>query len=103
MPIINIITMEIYICSPKKYYRIVIFFIPLMILSQNAEKIKESDTIYIYFKSDKNQFKGSNNRIVSTDLNYFYLNFSIINPKSSISFIHHYRISPEEKKKKNQF
>lgn len=75
-----------------------------MVFSQNFEKIKKSDTIYIYFKKDKNQFSNSNNSIDQTNLNYYYSNFSLKYPKSNyMTFIHHYSISPEEKKEKKSF
>ena len=78
--------------------------LPTIIFSQDIEKIKKADTIYIYFKRDKNQFSDQNNRINTTNLNYYYSNFSTINPKNSpITFIHHYAISPEERKVKKSF
>jgi hypothetical protein len=87
-----------------KTFLYILLIIPNMVFSQNFEKIKKADTIYIYFKKDKNQFSNSNNSINQTNLNYYYSNFSIKYPKSNyMTFIHHYSISPEERKEKKSF
>lgn len=87
-----------------KFYLYILLIIPYVLFSQDLEKIKVADTIYVYFKRDKNQFSDSNNSINPTNLNYYYSNFGIINPKSSyMTFMHHYSLSPEEKKEKKSF
>ena len=87
-----------------KFYLYILLIIPYILFSQDLEKIKVADTIYIYFKRDKNQFSDSNNSINITNLNYYYSNFGIINPKSSyMTFMHHYSLSPEEKRERKSF
>ena len=71
--------------------------------SQDLEKIKSSDTIYIYFKRDKNQFANTNNNLNLNNLNYYY-NFGYVGTfQNTITFMHHYSLSPEERKEKKSF
>lgn len=72
-------------------------------LSQNIEKIKKSDTIYVYFKKDKNQFSNSNNNINKDDLNYYYVFGYNSNYQLAMTFMHHYKLFPEEIKVKKSF
>ena len=87
-----------------KIYLSIILLAPYVLFSQDLEKIKVADTVYIYFKRDKNQFSSSNNSFNLNNLNYYYSNFGITNPKSStMTFIHHYSTTPEEKRERKSF
>ena len=103
----NIIISDIKIYILKfKIMKIYLFIllISITVFSQDLEKIKKADTIYIYFKRDKNQFSNTNNSNNLNNLSYYYSNFGDINPKSSyMTFMHHYSLSPEERKEKKSF
>lgn len=87
-----------------KIYLSIILLLPYVLFSQELEKIKEADTVYIYFKRDKNQFSTSNNSFNLNNLNYYYSNFGINNPTSStMTFMHHYRLAPEQRKERKSF
>jgi hypothetical protein len=86
-----------------RIYLFIYLFIPITILSQNVEKIKKADTIYVFFKRDKNQFSNSNNRIKLNDLNYYYTFGEGEKNQNYMTFVHHYSLSPEEKKEKKSF
>jgi hypothetical protein len=87
-----------------KIYLFIYLLIPVSVFSQDIEKIKNADTIYICFKRDKNQFSTTNNSINLNNLSYYYSNFGVINPKSSyMTFMHHYSLSPEERTEKKSF
>ncbi|MEM0578353.1 hypothetical protein [Flavobacterium polysaccharolyticum] len=86
-----------------KIYLFICLFIPITILSQNAEKIKKADTIYVFFKRDKNQFFEKNNRIELGNLNYNYIFRINETSQSFMTFVHHYRLTPEERRERKSF
>ncbi|WP_431242506.1 hypothetical protein ACQ9BO_22175 [Flavobacterium sp. P21] len=67
------------------------------------EKIKNSDTVYVYFKRDKNQFSNSNNNIKPDDLNYYYVFGYNGKYQLAMTFMHHYQVAPQEIKVKKSF
>lgn len=73
------------------------------VFSQNLEKIEKADTVYIYFKSDKEQHqihhreKTLNKGLID---NYF---FSFPNGQLSFQFEHHYKFFPDIRKEKRSF
>lgn len=71
--------------------------------SQNIEKLKKADTIYIYFENDDlgNQIHHKNK--TSNKELYYDTYFFIIEDLNSIEFTHHYRISRERKYVKKSF
>ena len=85
-----------------KNFIIILFAVIYMpINSQNLQKIREKDTIYIYFNSSKNQYHSK--EITDSkqyDNYYFYFNN---NEQNAILFAHHYITSPYEKFEKKEF
>lgn len=86
-----------------RFFLLPVLFFPLFMLSQDIEKIKKTDTIYVYFKRDKNQFSNSNNKINPNDLNYYYVFGYNGNYQLAMTFMHHYKLSPEKIKVKKSF
>lgn len=80
-----------------------VLFFPLFLFSQNIEEIKKSDTIYVYFKRDKNQFSNSNNKIKPDNLNYYYVFGYKSKYQLAMTFMHHYQSAPEEIKVEKSF
>lgn len=79
-----------------------IFFLKVGIYSQSLDKIKQSDTIYVYFKLSKVQMHLhtkiiKNKKIEQRDQYFFPFKNSF-----SMTFTHDY-LSPEEKKEKKSF
>lgn len=77
----------------------ILLAIPHVIFSQDLNKIKASDTIYIYFKNDNiNQIKNlSNNKLKS--YNYiFEFDLKDIKPRQSLELFEDYRTTIPEKK-----
>lgn len=81
---------------------IFIFFLKIEIYSQSFEKIKNSDTVYIYFKLSKNQMhlntKIIKNKKIKQRDEYFF-NFKDSFP---LTFTHD-QLSPKEKKISKSF
>ncbi|RKR04679.1 hypothetical protein C8C83_4012 [Flavobacterium sp. 90] len=97
---------KIYALKNLKLFVFFLLLIPITVLSQEIEKIKKSDTIYIYFKKDKDN-QHVNEEITSNTkikyYNYYYI-FGYLNEYQILmTFTHHYSISPEEKKEKKSF
>ena len=67
---------KIYALKIFKLCVIILLIIPVHISSQNLEKIKKSDTLYIFFKKDKNN-QHVNEEITSNTkmkyYNYYYI------------------------------
>lgn len=82
---------------------IIAHFSTITFYSQDVEKIKKSDTIYVYFKRSKTQFSNTNNTVNLKNLNYYYIFSHVGETQISMTFIHHYSLSPEEKKEKKSF
>jgi hypothetical protein len=82
-----------------------LLIIPHMLFSQDLEKIKAADTIYIYFKNDNvNQIKSlANGRLKS--FNYiFVFDVKDIKPRQSFNLFEDYRTSiPETKLVRKSF
>lgn len=70
---------------------------------QNFDKIKNSDTVYVYFKKSNTQlhYKEKTSNINQEYDNYFFLLNST--PHSSLQFAHHYSFSPGVKYEKKSF
>lgn len=107
MPTINtiILVIIIYILKFKnmRIYLLLLLLIPFTIFSQDLEKIKMADTIYIYFKRDKNQYSLQNNSINLNNLNYYYTFEYAGKYRNYMTFVHHYSLSPKEKREKRSF
>lgn len=73
--------------------------------SQNLEQIKKADTIYVYFEYNKKNQR--HNKEVTTNTKqkyeYYYYIFSGIPNYQSMTFLHHYNSSPEERIEKKSF
>lgn len=68
-----------------KHYLYILFIIPYVLFSQDLEKIKVEDTIYIYFKNDNiNQIKILDNSKLQT-FNYIFV-FDLTDIKTRQSF-----------------
>jgi hypothetical protein len=97
---------KIYALKIFKLCVIILLIIPVHISSQNLEKIKKSDTLYIFFKKDKNN-QHVNEEITSNTkmkyYNYYYIFGYLGSYQILMTFTHHYSISPEEKKEKRSF
>lgn len=86
----------------KSIITIFILFINTYIFSQNIDKIKKADTIYIYFKEDKN-FQIYSKSSLTTKLHETYFFNSIDKSWIYIQFIHQSLYYGEEKKIKKSF
>lgn len=76
-----------------------ILIIPSILLSQNLDKIKEADTLYVYFKNDNiNQIKNLANSKFKSFNYVFVLDVEKIKPRQSFSFFEDYRNSIPETK-----
>lgn len=84
---------------------IILLLIPIIVFSQKIEKIKKSDTIYVFFKKDNGkQFHNLEIPISKKKYDNYYYVFGYIGTyQNSMTFIHHYSISPEERKEKKSF
>lgn len=70
---------------------------------QNFDKIKNSDTVYVYFKKSNAQlhYKEKTNNVNQEYDNYFFL--LNCTPHGSLQFAHHYSFSPGVKYEKKSF
>lgn len=85
-------------------YFIMIFLLTNALNAQYLEKIKNTDTLYVYFKKDNyNQMKGRNN-VVNRDNYTYYLYFNT-SEKDRFYYMlfNHYLISPEVRWEKKSF
>lgn len=84
-------------------FLVCVFLCNTGVYSQNFEKIKNSDTIYLYFKISKSQMhlntKITKNKQTKERDEYFY----VFENSFSRTFIHDYFVSPEKKKEKKSF
>lgn len=83
----------------------VTMFLPIKIHSQNLDKIKSLDTLYIYFKNDSiTQLKVRNNAVNKENHNYeLFFKIESTKIKQQLTLINSYRITPEIKWEKKSF
>ncbi|MBF4465602.1 hypothetical protein [Flavobacterium sp. LC2016-12] len=81
---------------------ICIFFLKAEIYSQSFEKIKNSDTVYVYFKLSKDQIHLNTKIIKSKKIKLRDEYFFTFKNSFPLTFIHDY-LSPEEIKKSKSF
>ena len=86
-----------------------IYFVLVLLLllftntfSQNIEKLKRSDTIYVYFDDNKPNQIHHKDLLKHKNLDYDTYYFQI-NSLSSLEFTHHYRIAKERRYEKRCF
>ncbi|MBP6757846.1 MAG: hypothetical protein KA133_01225 [Flavobacterium sp.] len=81
---------------------ILILFTGFKIFSQDLEKIKKTDTVYVYFKKDKTKHQQyvKSNTAVGNFEDYF---FSFKDGQFSMQFSHHYKFTPDVRKEKKSF
>lgn len=92
--------------SPFFYFVLsILFCLPVKSTGQDIKKIKESDTLYVYFKYDNlNQMKESNNIVNRDNYNYSFV-FVADNTKirHDLTLVNNYKITPEVKFVKHSF
>lgn len=86
----------------KIYFIFLLFFFTQIHFSQNIEKLKRSDTIYVYF--DNNTHDHIHHKDLSKFKNLHYdIYFFQIDSLNSIEFTHHYRIANERRYVRKSF
>ena len=88
-----------------KLYLFILLIIPHILFSQDIEKIRDADTIYIYFKNDNfNQIKSLNNRKLKNFTYTFVFDVKEIRPRQSFNIYDAYHNTiPEIKLKRKSF
>lgn len=74
------------------------------VFSQDIEKIEKTDTVYIYFKVDKNLHQIYHKEKTSNkEINYYNYFFSFPNGQLSFQFAHYTKLFPNVVNKKKSF
>ena len=87
----------------KIYFVLVLLLFFTNTFSQDIEKLKKADTIYIYFENDDlvNQIHHKNQ--TSNKALHYDTYFFVMNDLNSIEFTHHYKFSNERRYVKKSF
>ncbi len=89
----------------KNLFVMVVLIFSIKFYSQDLEKIKKADTVYVYFKYNKNK-QHHNKEITGNtkqEYDYYYYIFSDIPNYQSMTFFHHPLLSPGVRIEKKSF